>query len=109
MTSRYQHFADAVLLKAADAVADETARLMGCDETGGNDNSARLLRRLPAHWGANHLAGELFKMIAGVEMLADLVLVRKILVCFSLFWSRSFAASARPPLASVRSAHFPIT
>ena len=55
MTSRYQHFADAVLLKAADAVADETARLMGCDETGGNDNSARLLRRLPAHWGANHL------------------------------------------------------
>jgi hypothetical protein len=29
MTSRYQHSADAVLLKAADAVADETARLMG--------------------------------------------------------------------------------
>jgi integrase len=29
MRSRYQHSADAVLLKAADAVADETARLMG--------------------------------------------------------------------------------
>jgi tripartite-type tricarboxylate transporter receptor subunit TctC len=29
MTSRYQHSADAVLLKAADAVADETARLLG--------------------------------------------------------------------------------
>jgi hypothetical protein len=29
MTSRYQHVADAVLLKAADAVANETARLMG--------------------------------------------------------------------------------
>jgi integrase len=29
MTSRFQHSADAVLLKAADAVADETARLMG--------------------------------------------------------------------------------
>jgi len=29
MTSRYQHSADAVLLKAADAVADETAKLMG--------------------------------------------------------------------------------
>jgi hypothetical protein len=29
MTSRYQHVADAVLLKAADAVAGETARLMG--------------------------------------------------------------------------------
>jgi integrase len=28
-TSRYQHSADAVLLKAADTVADETARLMG--------------------------------------------------------------------------------
>ena len=35
-----------------------------CDETGGNDNP------VPAHWGANHLAGELFKMIACVEMLA---------------------------------------
>ena len=31
----YQHSADAVLLKAADAVADETARLMGdVQETG---------------------------------------------------------------------------
>jgi hypothetical protein len=29
MTSRYQHSAGAVLLKAADMVADETARLMG--------------------------------------------------------------------------------
>jgi hypothetical protein len=29
ITGRYQHSADAVLLKAADAVADETARLMG--------------------------------------------------------------------------------
>jgi integrase len=29
MTSRYQHVADAVLLQAADRVADETARLMG--------------------------------------------------------------------------------
>jgi integrase len=29
MTSRYQHSADAVLLKAADAVADDTARLLG--------------------------------------------------------------------------------
>jgi integrase len=29
MTSRYQHVSDAVLLKAADSVADETARLMG--------------------------------------------------------------------------------
>jgi hypothetical protein len=29
LSSRYQHSADAVLLKAADAVADETARLMG--------------------------------------------------------------------------------
>jgi len=29
MTSRYQHVADAVLLKAANAVADETAKLMG--------------------------------------------------------------------------------
>jgi integrase len=29
MTSRYQHSADAVLLRAADAIADETARLMG--------------------------------------------------------------------------------
>ena len=35
ITSRYQHSADAVLLKAADAVADETARLMGeTQETG---------------------------------------------------------------------------
>lgn len=29
MTSRYQHSSDAVLLKAADAVADATAILMG--------------------------------------------------------------------------------
>ena len=29
MTSLYQHAADAVLLKAAGAIADETARLMG--------------------------------------------------------------------------------
>jgi hypothetical protein len=29
MTSLYQLAADAVLLKAADAIADETARLMG--------------------------------------------------------------------------------
>ena len=32
MTSRYQHAADAVLLKAADAVADETAKLTGAAE-----------------------------------------------------------------------------
>ena len=29
ITSRYTHFADAVLLAAADAVADKTAELMG--------------------------------------------------------------------------------
>jgi integrase len=35
MTSRYVHTADAVLLAAADAVADRTAELMGEPRSGG--------------------------------------------------------------------------
>jgi integrase len=35
MTSRYVHAADAVLLAAADAVADRTAELMGEPRSGG--------------------------------------------------------------------------
>lgn len=35
LTSRYVHSADAVLLAAADAVADETARLMGDEKPSG--------------------------------------------------------------------------
>jgi integrase len=35
ITSRYVHTADAVLLAAADAVADRTAKLMGDSRAGG--------------------------------------------------------------------------
>jgi integrase len=48
ITSRYVHAADAVLLAAADAVADKTAELMGEGKPAG-DGDADVPTRMPSH------------------------------------------------------------